>query len=57
MSDKKKLVGVYLPLSLIDRLKKYIFKTYIKDGTEKSQSEIVEEALEKHLDQKEKEVD
>ena len=55
MPDKKKLVGVYLPLSLIIRLKKHIASLFLKDDMKKSQSEIIEEALKEHLDKKEKE--
>ena len=46
----KKLIGVYLPNELIARFKKFIMQHYLKTGEEKSQSEIVEEALTKFLD-------
>lgn len=52
MSDKKKLVGVYLPVSLIARLKVFISKLYIK-GKEKNQSQIAEEAIREYLDRHE----
>lgn len=55
MSDKKKLVGVYLPISLIARLKAFISKLYLEKGTEKNQSEIAEEAIEEYLDRHEEE--
>ena len=50
MSDKKKLVGVYLPVSLIARLKAFISKLYLEKGIEKNQSEIAEEAIGEYLD-------
>lgn len=50
--NKKKLIGVYLPFSLIDRLKKYIAKYYLKTGEETNQSEVTEKALEKYLEEK-----
>jgi len=52
MTDKKKLVGVYLPLSLITRLKKFISRLYLERSIVKSQSEIIEEAVEEYLDKK-----
>lgn len=54
MADKKKLVGVYLPQSLITRLKTFIFEKYIKKGQDKSQSEVIENAVEEYLDRQEK---
>lgn len=50
----KKLIGVYLPLSLITRLKIFIFDKYTRHGTDKTQSEVVEEAVTEYLDRKEK---
>lgn len=49
----KKLIGIYLPKELITRLKKFIMQHYLKTGEEKSQSEVVEEALKEFLDNKE----
>lgn len=49
----KKLVGVYLPVELIARLKKYIMRRYLNEEEEKNQSEVIEEALTKYLDDKE----
>ena len=46
----KKLVGIYLPKELVARFKKFIMQHYLKTGEEKSQSEVVEEALTKFLD-------
>lgn len=53
MSGKKKLVGVYLPVSLVEKLKIFISKLYLEKGVEKSQSEIVEEAIEEYLSRNE----
>ena len=50
----KKLIGVYLPLSLITRLKIFIFDKYTRHGTDKTQSEVVDEAVTEYLDRKEK---
>ncbi len=50
MADKKKLIGIYLPISLIKRLKSFISKLYIGKGVEKNQSEIAEEAITEYLD-------
>ncbi len=52
MSEKKQM-GIYLPISLIKRLKSFISNLYIKKGIEKSQSEVVEGAIEKYLDEHE----
>ncbi len=52
--NKKKLVGVYLPVSLIIRLKTFIFKRYTKAGIDKSQSEVIEEAVTQYLDKEER---
>jgi metal-responsive CopG/Arc/MetJ family transcriptional regulator len=54
MLDKKKLIGVYLPIALIARLKKFIYELFSKTGVDKSQSEIIEEALGEYLDKKTK---
>lgn len=53
MSDKKKLVGVYLPTSLIERLKMFISSLYLKKRTKKTQSDIAEEAIKEYLDRNE----
>jgi metal-responsive CopG/Arc/MetJ family transcriptional regulator len=53
MTEKKKLIGVYLPLSLITRIKTFAKQLYIKKHIEKSHSEIVEEAVEQYLDREE----
>lgn len=50
MADKKKLVGAYLPIPLIARLKEYISRLYLEKGIEKSQSEIIEAAIQQYLD-------
>jgi metal-responsive CopG/Arc/MetJ family transcriptional regulator len=52
MSDKKKLVGVYLPVSLIAKLKAFISRLYLEKGIEKNQSEIIEEAIKEYLSNK-----
>lgn len=46
---KKKLLGIYLPEKLINRLKKYIHVLFIKRGEEANQSQVVEEALTEYL--------
>ena len=53
MTEKKKLIGVYLPLSLINRLKTFIVKFFLKTGEQKTQSDIVEEAVKEYLDKRE----
>jgi metal-responsive CopG/Arc/MetJ family transcriptional regulator len=50
---KKKLIGVYLPISLISRLKTFIMKLFIKTGEQKTQSDVVEEAVKEYLDKRE----
>jgi len=40
MAEKKKLIGVYLPLSLINRLKTFIMKLFLKTGEQKTQSDV-----------------
>ncbi len=35
MTEKKKLIGVYLPLSLANRLKTFIVKLFLKTGEQK----------------------
>lgn len=52
MTEKKKLIGVYLPLSLINRLKTFIVKLSLKTGEQKTQSDIVEEAVKEYLDKR-----
>jgi hypothetical protein len=54
MAEKKKLVGAYLPISLISRLKIFVFEHYTKHGIPKNQSEVIEEAVTEFLDKKEK---
>ena len=53
MTEKKKLIGVYLPLSLVNRLKTFIIKLSLKTGEQKTQSDIVEEAVKEYLDKEE----
>ena len=53
MAEKKKLIGVYLPLSLVNRLKTFIMKLFLKTGEQKTQSDIVEEAVKEYLDKRE----
>jgi len=53
MAEKKKLIGVYLPLSLINRLKTFIMKLFLKTGEQKTQSDVVEEAVKEYLDKRE----
>lgn len=53
MTEKKKLIGVYLPLSLTNRLKTFIVKLFMKTGEQKTQSSIVEEAVKEYLDKRE----
>ena len=53
MTEKKKLIGVYLPLSLVNRLKTFIIKLSLKTGEQKTQSSIVEEAVKEYLDKEE----
>jgi len=53
MTEKKKLIGVYLPLSLTNRLKTFIVKLFLKTGEQKTQSDIVEEAVKEYLDKRE----
>ena len=53
MTEKKKLIGVYLPLSLINRLKTFTVKLFLKTGEQKTQSDIVEEAVKEYLDKRE----
>jgi metal-responsive CopG/Arc/MetJ family transcriptional regulator len=53
MAEKKKLIGVYLPLSLINRLKAFIMKLFLKTGEQKTQSDVVEEAVKEYLDKRE----
>jgi len=52
LGNKKKLIGVYLPLSLIKELKQFILKVFEETGLRKSQSEVIEEALEKYLNKR-----
>jgi hypothetical protein len=47
--DKKKLIGIYLPISLISRIKEFASWLYLEKGIEKSQSEIAQEALEEYF--------
>lgn len=51
---KKKLIGIYLPVYLINKLKKFVVEIYLKENIGKSQSEIIEESLKKYLDEQEK---
>ena len=53
MAEKKKLIEVYLPLSLINRLKTFIMKLFLKTGEQKTQSEVVGEAVKEYLDKRE----
>lgn len=53
MVEKKKLIGVYLPLSLINRLKTFIMNLFLKTGEQKTQSDVVEEAVKEYLDKRE----
>lgn len=53
MANKKKLMGVYLPISLITRLKMFISRLYLKKGISKSHSEVIEEAVTQYLDREE----
>jgi metal-responsive CopG/Arc/MetJ family transcriptional regulator len=53
MAEKKRLIGVYLPLSLINRLKTFIMKLFLKTGEQKTQSDVVEEAVKEYLDKRE----
>ena len=53
MTEKKKLIGVYLPLSLVNRLKTFIMKLFLKTGEQKNTSNIVEEAVKEYLDKEE----
>ena len=39
---------------MIAKLKKFVMQHYLKTGEEKNQSEVVEEALEKYLSDREK---
>lgn len=52
-TEKKKLIGVYLPLSLVNRLKTFIMKLFLETGEQKTQSDIVEEAVKEYLDKRE----
>jgi metal-responsive CopG/Arc/MetJ family transcriptional regulator len=53
MTDKKKVVGVYLPPSLIERITRYLCNLFLKKGIKKRQSEFIQEAIENHLDEEE----
>ena len=53
MTEKKKLIGVYLPLSLVNRLKTFIMKLFLKTGEQKTQSDVIEEAVKEYLDKRE----
>lgn len=48
----KKLIGIYLPVELIERLKKYVKLLFLNTGKEVNQSEVVEKALTEYLDKK-----
>jgi hypothetical protein len=51
--DGKKLIGIYLPIKLIMRLKVFIFEQFTKKSISKSQSDIIEDALTDYLDNNE----
>jgi metal-responsive CopG/Arc/MetJ family transcriptional regulator len=54
MNEDKKLIGIYLPISLIKRLSIFIHNLFINKNTKTNQSEVIEKALVKYLDEEEK---